>query len=182
MKKIFIVLAVAFFTNNIHAATVTGNKKTLREERKSERITLRKLRGQEVSYQSQQHFDTRFSDATNVSWTRQDYFDVVHFTEHNKNITAYYDTNSQLVGVISPSSVDKLPVASQNYINKHYKDYTIQKVIFYDDNEANPTDMILYGDQFEDSDSYFAELSNGTSQIVLHIFKDGNVDFFKKLS
>ncbi len=62
-----------------------------------------------------------------------------------------------------------------------YKDYTIGPVVFYDDNEANSTDMILYGEQFEDADNYFVELSKGTKKIVVQVSPEGVVYFFKQL-
>ncbi|MBS1747824.1 MAG: hypothetical protein JST21_16795 [Bacteroidetes bacterium] len=184
MKKAFIVLTAALTTltfTNINAQPYT-TAKAVREDIKSDRITLRKLRGTEVSNFSKQNFETRFPKATNVTWIREDYFDVASYTMNNKSMKAYYDEDSHLVGTISPSTFDKLPISARNYIGKHYKGYSPEKVIFYDDNEANSTDMIMYNTQFEDMDSYFVELSNGTHEIVLHVFKDGNVMFFKSLS
>lgn len=184
MKKVFIVLTAAFTTltfTNIYAQPNTPTK-TVREDIKSDRISLRKLRGTEVSTLSQQRFQAHFPKATNVSWSRQDYFDVASYTMNNKSMTAYYDDDSHLVGTISPSTYEKLPTSARNSIGKHYKGYAPEKVIFYDDNEANPTDMIMYNTQFEDKDSYFVELSNGSHEIVLHVFMDGNVMFFKSLS
>ena len=182
MKKIFIILLIACATNYVHAQTPDTTKKEIKEEKKSERITLRKLKGSEISYQSKQHFETRFKDAANVAWSRDSYYDIASFEMNNKSIQAYYDSEGKLVGNISPSTVTDLPAAAQKYISKHYSDYSIQKVIFFDDNEDNSTDMVLYGMQFDDSDSYFVELSSGTKQIALHVFKNGDVVFFKKLS
>lgn len=183
MKKILIVLLAAFATAYANAApTFDSTKKEIKEERKSARITLRKLKGSEVSFFSKENFQKDFKNPANVSWSRDDYFDIISFTLDNKNMKAYYDHAGELVGTISPSSFASLPDMAQKYINKHYGDYTVQKVIFFDDNEANFTDMIMYDMQFEDSDSYFVELSNGKSQIVLHVFNSGDVDFLKKLS
>jgi hypothetical protein len=54
-------------------------------------------------------------------------------------------------------------------------------VIFYDDNEHNDNDMMLYGIQFEDEDNYFVELSKGSKQIVLQVTPEGNIFFFTEL-
>ena len=36
--------------------------------------------------------------------------------------------------------------------------------------------------QFNDAESYFVELTNGTKQVVLQVYTDGNVSLFKTLS
>ena len=63
-------------------------------------------------------------------------------------------------------------------INKEYKDYTIEKVIFFDDNEDVDTDMILYGSQFDDADNYFVELRKDNKDVVLQVTMDGLVGYF----
>ena len=71
-----------------------------------------------------------------------------------------------------------LPASAQKQINKEYKDYTIEKVIFFDDNEDVDTDMILYGSQFDDADNYFVELRKDNKDVVLQVTMDGLVGYF----
>lgn len=61
---------------------------------------------------------------------------------------------------------------------KKYKGYTADAVIYFDDNEYNDTDMILYGQQFADEDNYFVELVKGSKKIVLRSNMAGDVSFF----
>jgi hypothetical protein len=42
--------------------------------------------------------------------------------------------------------------------------------------------MILYGNEFEDEDNYFVEMTNGRKTIVLQVNMEGNVSFFKDIS
>lgn len=71
-----------------------------------------------------------------------------------------------------------LPLSAQKQIARQYKDYTVQKVIFFDDNEAVDTDMILYGSQFDDADNYFVELTKDNKSVVLQVSTEGLVGYF----
>ena len=192
MKTFIVTVAAIFFAmNTISAQTeqtvksdikkVDRKEAKLRSEKRKDRITLRKLEGKEASYQSKQQFSSDFDNVQNVQWRRDNYFDVAAFTKNGKEMKAYYDFDAQLVGTVSASSFTDLPANAQKRIKKEYKDYTVDKVIFYDDNESNESDMLLYGAQFADEDSYFAELSGKGTHIVLHVTKDGNVLYFAQM-
>lgn len=72
-----------------------------------------------------------------------------------------------------------LPAKAQQEIIKHYTNYEKAPVIFYDDNEYNDTDMILYGLQFQDEDNYFIELADKKGRpIVLKVTPGGEVSYF----
>ena len=192
MKTFIVTVAAIFFAmNTISAQTeqtvksdikkVDRKEAKLRSEKRKDRITLRKLEGKEASYQSKQQFSSDFDNVQNVQWRRDNYFDVAAFTKNGKEMKAYYDFDAQLVGTVSSASFTDLPANAQKRIKKEYKDYTVDKVIFYDDNESNESDMLLYGAQFADEDSYFAELSGKGTHIVLHVTKDGNVLYFAQM-
>lgn len=153
----------------------------LKDMKRKDKITLRKLEGKEASYQSTQQFKMDFGNATNVNWTRDGFFDKATFTQNGKTMEAYYNFDAQLVGTVTPSTFSALPANAQKDIQKHYKDYKVMKVIYYDDNEANSNDMLLYGAQFEDEDSYFVELSKNNKKIVLHVVPDGGVFYFTEI-
>ena len=76
---------------------------------------------------------------------------------------------------------EDLPTDAQNFINRHYNDYSVKAVRFFDDNEANDTNMNLYDKEFEDEDSYFVELQNDSRTIIVHVTLDGDVRFFREL-
>ena len=186
MKKIFIFLAASVVTLAANAQNITQvSKKEMKHEKhlekKNERKELRKLEGNEPSYQSKDAFLGDFANATDVNWSRDKYYDIVSFTQNGIHQTAYYDYKGELVGTVIPKSFNDLPASAQKWINKKYSAYQKGRVILFDDNEYNDTDMMLYGLQFQDEDNYFIELQKGTSNIVLQVTPEGNVFYFTEV-
>ena len=92
-----------------------------------------------------------------------------------------FDYHQNLVGTTETVNFTDLPAKGQQEINKRYADFKIGQVIFFDDNEWNETDMIMYGSQFNDADNYFVELSKGNDKIVVRVDVPGYVYYFTKL-
>ncbi len=182
MKKLFILFAASVFTLAANAQQIAQvSKTTMKHEKKAARKALRKLEGNEPSYQSKEAFPGDFSNSTDVSWSRDKYFDVVSFTQDGISKTAYYDNNSKLVGTVLTKTFSDLPASAQNLINKRYAGYQKGRVILFDDNEYNDTDMMLYGVQFEDEDNYFIEMKKDARGIVLQVTPEGNVFYFSEV-
>lgn len=186
MKKLLLLSAASL----IIAVTVNAQteKSILKKEAKSEtrekretKEELRRLGGTETSYQAKQEFISDFGNTTVTKWERTDNYDKATFTKDGKEFTAYYDADAKLVGTTSYRTFGDIPMSAQKQINKEYKDYVKGDVLFYDDNEANETDMTLYGLQFADTDSYFVELQKGNQKIILQVLMDGQMFFFKQL-
>jgi len=156
-------------------------KKVARKEAKSERKALRKLERNEVNEVSKSSFFADFGNVPDVKWTKAEYLDEARFTKDGKDLTAFYDFDGKLVGTTQVKTFADLPPKGQKEIQTKYKDYSIGPVIFYDDNEYNESDMLLYGLQFEDEDNYFVELTKGNSKIVVRVDPRGIVYFFKQL-
>jgi hypothetical protein len=93
----------------------------------------------------------------------------------------FYDDQSKMVGTSNNVTFSELPKRAQQYINEKYKDYSVGPAVFFDDNEYNETDMVLYGLQFDDEDSYFVELAKDGKKIVVRSNSSGDVYFFKDL-
>ena len=74
-----------------------------------------------------------------------------------------------------------LPEAGQKQILKEYKDYTVKKIVFFDDNENNDTNMVLYNSQFDGEDNYFVELQKDDKTIVVQVTPDGLTGYFTSL-
>lgn len=194
MKKIIVSAAAILFAitaTNAQASDIALRKdiKDLRQEetsvkkdKKEQKRELRKLEGQEVSYQSKQQFYVDFGNIPVSEWKRTSYFDEATFMKDGQEMKAYYDMDSQLVGTTMDKSYADLPFTAQKYIDAKYSDYGKGSVIFFDDNETNDMDMVMYGTQFEDSDMYFIELSKNNKRIVLKVDMNGNVSFFTQLS
>jgi len=160
--------------------SVTKQEKELKAEKKEDKITLRKLRGAEVSNLSREAFFRDFGNIP-VAWDREDYFDVATFQQDDQTVKAYYDYDSQLVGTVTEKQFSDLPADAQQYINKKYGGYTAAQVSFFEDNKYNETDMIFYGKQFEDADNYFVLLEKPDRKIILQVTPEGYVDFFTDL-
>ena len=190
MKKLMIslvlllaVLAVKAQTDPTVAKNSKQAKKEMRKAHHEQKITLRELNGTDVSEQSKLQFNSDFGDKPDVVWSRDLYFDKATFTNSKgTKSSAYYDYDGQLVGTTTPASWNDLPLSAQKEIEKHYSGYQNAPVIFYDDNEANETDMIMYGVQFEDADNYFIEVRDKKDKpIVLQVTPEGEVFYFTEM-
>ena len=194
MKKIISLSTAALvFVSTINAQTTIADSnhdlaalnkedKSARHEMKKEKRELRKLEGGEVSYQSKQAFRTDFGDIHNVTWVRRTFNDQATFTNSKgEQETAYYDFYSQLIGTTEPKTFTDLPARAQKFIDEKYNGFSKEAVIFFEDNNINDMDMVLYGDQFEDADNYFIELTKGTEKLVLRVDTNGYVYFFKRI-
>ncbi|WP_212003934.1 hypothetical protein [Chitinophaga sp. HK235] len=182
MKRLIVLMALSMFIA-ISAARAQDpglTKKEIRKERHAEKKSIRALKGKEVSYQSKQRFAENYGNATDVKWERTAYFDQASFVNKDgKPMTAYYDDQSNLVGTTTPASFTDLPAAAQRNIERHFKNYKDATVVFFDDNEFNQTNMIIYGEEFEDEDNYFVELRDDNGKpIVLRVTLEGEVTYF----
>lgn len=178
MKKlIFLFAASIVYSGIIHAQD--DSAKILKEqikmdkmngyklEKKRDKKELRKLKGSEVSYNSQQAFAMDFPDIIPISSMRVTNFDEFNFTDNGKNMTAYYDADSKLVGTTETKTFDDLPASAQKIIKEKYNNYTIGNILYYNDNAQNESDMVLYDVQFNANGDYFVQLKmNGESKII----------------
>ncbi len=162
------------------AGSVTS-KNADRSERREERRALRKQSASEVSYFSEQAFYRDFGKQANVNWRHEDGFDIASFEINGIAELAYYDRDAVLVGTTQHKTFFELPAAAQQYINEKYADYTVEGIVFFDDNEANDSDMMLFNRSFEDADNYFIELSKDGKKIVLQSDPRGNIKYFSTI-
>lgn len=193
MKEILFLSAMCFgLVTTSHAQTKLAAlkseikmDKTMGESGKSDkriaRKELRKLEGNEVSYNSIQAFEKTFSHIKPSSSERLDNFDEFNFIENGKKISAFFDADFNLVGTTQIKSFTDLPAKSRALIAEKYKGFSPSNVLYLDNNELNSTHMILYNYEFEPADSYFVEMSNGFKTIVLQVKKDGKVNYFTRI-
>ena len=134
-----------------------------------------------VSSFSKEQFTFDFDHTSDATWRRTDLFDEVSFTQDGKKYTAFYDFHSQLVGTTSIVDFSSLPLNAQQQIKKNYKDYSVQAVVNYNDNELNATDIELFGFQTDAADSDFVELKKDNKRIIVQVFTSGDVTFFQDM-
>jgi hypothetical protein len=127
-------------------------------------------------------FNVDFGDFPVDQWSLIDNFSVASFTQDGQSKCAYYDFNNNLVAITTEVHFADLPANARDHIANKYADYKASEVLYYDDNESNETDLVLYGQSLQDEDSYFVELENSAEKIVLHVSLNGDVSLFKKIS
>ena len=193
MKKLLFLSAATFIlVAAVHAQTsvalvkneIKSYKKqesAMKKEKREERKELKKLEGNVVSYQTKEAFYGDFGKIPVSKWERTAYYDEATFIKDGQYMTAYYDVDSKLVGTTSHKTFADIPASAQKFIDAKYKDYSKEDVVFFDDNEWNETDMIMYGNQFADADNYFVELKKDNKEIILQVDMIGNVIVFKQL-
>ena len=160
-----------------------GSNAITKKHKKAEREERRMIRQvEDISSATMNLFAKEFPNAHHVSWTATDGFAEADFTNHGSKGVAFYDYDNGLVGTGKYISYEDLPAKSFAQIDKHYKDYTPEQVIYYDDNELNENNANVFGATL-DKDSYYALMQNKDShkEIVLQISQEGNVLFFSKL-
>jgi hypothetical protein len=119
-----------------------------------------------------------FPNAKSITWTRSAFTEAT-FYDGDVLKTAYYDEDNGLVGTTTDVDYSMLPGKARHYINKKYPGYSVRRVILFDDNESNDTDMFLFNSSFRDEDTWFPVLTSGSKQIILRVTADGNVLFFQ---
>jgi len=115
------------------------------------------------------------------AWERTDNYDEATFTKDGQVFTAFYDDEANLVGTSSAKTFVDLPIKAQKYINKKYSDYSVNGVLFFDDNEFNDNNMLLYNQQTNGEDSYFVELKKNDQEIVVQADLNSMVSFFAQI-
>jgi hypothetical protein len=184
MKKFAVLSMVFMFSLSLIYAqgpkTGKAQTKETKKEQRSERVSLKKLNGSVINPVAKNNFVTDFGNTPAEKWERSAYFDEVVFMKGGKEYRGFYDLDGNLVGTTSVAKFTDLTPAAQKEIQKEYKDYTVGKVIFFDDNEANSSDMYLYGKQFEDADNYFVELMKGAKKLIVQVTPEGAVYFFSE--
>ncbi len=185
MKKILFVSQFVLLAALIVPTYAGTNIKTIRKENRGKKKTIsphvRKEKNLDwVNYLTDQQFQLDFPSAANVKWYEGNFAEAT-FDDGSIQKTAYYDSDNKLVGTITEVTYSNLPEKAKKDIQKDFPAYDVSRVIFFKDNPDNDTDMFLYTTPFQDEDSYFAEISNGSKEAILKINMDGQVSFFQNL-
>ncbi len=192
MKTIFLLTATAMAaTTLVKAQTLVSlqdemnidksMEHSIKMKHKEDKQEFRRMKGWDVPTRTLDAFAVDFGRNYTPAWSKLDNLDEATFVQNGQPVSAFYDFNSNLVGTTQHKTFADLPVKAQQHIREHYSNYTPTDVLLFDDNENNDTDMILYGNQFEDKDSYFVELSDISKKIVVQVSMDGDVSYFTTL-
>lgn len=154
------------------------HSKTLVREVREEKQQLKALNN--IPQSIMDRFNASFPGAQDIAWSVPANYVQVNFTLDGKSKAAYYDYDNHLIGTSHYLDYSLLPAKARERIANDYKGYTPVKTMFYDDNEDNDLDMVLF-DMPLAKDSYFVQLTNGEKQIVLQVDTDGEVSYFSDL-
>jgi len=187
IKISFVALFFILFVCEVQAQDIKNyasnmGKKEKRIEIRTEHKEIRRLTENNVSDFSLKSFNASFGNkSSNVSWTKTNMFDEATFLNNGRETKAYYDLEGQLVGMTTIKTYSDLPQRARNTISKRYPDYTVESSIIYDFNKLSDAQMLMFGDQFIDSQNYFVQLSKGAEKIVLQVTPVGQVFLFSKI-
>ena len=146
MKKLFILALIAIVTGTSAFAAGTS-----------------------ASTKVNKHFTESFSKAKNVSWKTDSRFEKVSFELGNEKVTAFYDTDGDLIGTSKNVAFDKLPKGAIETITTKYTfpEYQVKECIEFSNatNEKN----------------YYVSFDTSNETVVLEINKASIVSVFDKI-
>lgn len=192
MKKLVMLFSASciftVFTNaQSDAATNSKNiadthqQTSLKKEKRNDHKKRTTTKGNEMSSRLKEEFNNDFGNIPITQWERTVNFDEVSFSKEGQAFTAFYDNSTNLIGTTAEKTFADLPSKAQQAISKRYRDYSVGDILFFDDNELNETDMVLYNQSFDDADNYFVELKKGNRKIVVEVNMKGDVSYFTRL-
>jgi len=166
MKKIFLAAAILILISGAAIANTNDHSP----------------KSKNVSYKALQNFPYDFQQAANVNWSMVGDYSEASFTQNGIAMKAFYDWEGQLAGTSQNMQYSELPALARKSIDRYYKNYSIQKIILYKDNEENENDLYPLIPE-ENSTNYFVSMTkNGSNEeIILQVTPDGQTSFFENM-
>jgi hypothetical protein len=184
MKKLFLVVGSLLVATTLTFSHSNNDLKNARKGKMEENDNIKEIMKEQrignydgISGLTKSQFASDFPDATNVHFESTKDFDEISFLQGTKEITAYYNSQSQLEGTTEKKAFNDLPSNAQHKILEKYPGYAIADVVEFNDNQSNSTEMILYGTRYDDGDNYFVELKTNSKAILVKVDLSGGVDF-----
>lgn len=187
MKKFFFLSAIIMYAFIMHAmpsfhpdTLATNKSEKTYSSKKAEKLNRREAKKYQADYKVLKSYNKSF-DTKVISWSKGSYFDIASYMNEEGQIChAYFDNDAQLCGITMMSSIEDIPERAQKFINKHYSDYTIQKVVFYDDcADASNENIQLSDELLRGQKRHVVYLYNGKNQLLVQVSKAGAVYRFK---
>ncbi|MFT3702373.1 MAG: hypothetical protein QM802_08390 [Agriterribacter sp.] len=166
MKKIFLAAAALILLSGAAMANTNDHSP----------------KSKKASYKALQNFPYDFQQADNVNWNMVGDYSEASFTLNGVAMKAFYDWDGNLAGTSQTMQYNDLPAPARKSIDKYYKEYSIQKIILYQDNEENENDLYPLIPE-ESSINYFVSMTkNGsTEEIILQVTPNGQTSFFENM-
>jgi hypothetical protein len=128
-------------------------------------ISLSSFANDEVSPTAVKSFNSSFKNATEVKWTVTDNYFKADFALNGQYVSAFYDTEGQMIAITRNISSLQLPIALQAELKSNYDAYWISDVF----EVANETGT-----------SYYITLESADTQLVLKSEGDSWSNFKKQ--
>jgi len=184
MKKLAILVIATMFTASVINAQNQSPSENESKASNTEAGTAKDpsfMNSESVNFESENSFDIDYPKASDAAWEKTGSIDQVNFVSSGQKMSAYYDFDGKLIGTATTKSLADLPEKAQKVLSSKYADYTVGPIIFYQDNDQNDANMVLWATEFDSEDLYFAELDKGGDKIVVEITPSGDVSYFTKI-
>lgn len=122
-------------------------------------------RTENVNQKAQNSFSKDFAAAKEVKWESTKEFSKVTFTLNAQVMTAYYNTNGEMIAITRNIVSGQLPISLLTSLKKDYSEFWISD---------------LFEMAAENSTTYYVTLENADTQLVLRSDSNGNWELFKK--
>ncbi len=185
MKKLAILVISSFFAFTFLKAqnqSPSGNEsRTSGREAGTEKAPILNTGNESISFESENNFDIDYPKASDVAWEKTGSFDQANFVSNGQKKSAYFDMDGNLVGTTTSVKLSDLPEKAQRILQNKYSDYTVGPILYFEDNDQNDANMVLWATEFDSQNLYFAELDKGGDKIVVEISPSGDVSYFTKI-
>ncbi len=185
MKKLFFVSVIFLLALPMMAGEMVSAKRSASAPKKETKGGKAGTRMSEetaaINPVAEENFKVEEGNTSRVRWTKEGIFDEASYVKDGIRMMDYFDFSGNLVATTSIRKFSDLPVKTQDKIKSEYKDYKVGTVLFYNDKREFPTEVYMYGHEFDSSDNWFVELKKDTRTLVLKISPDGEIFLFTEL-
>ncbi|MFT3909922.1 MAG: hypothetical protein QM737_10885 [Ferruginibacter sp.] len=122
--------------------------------------------GVNVTEKVNKAFQTSFTGASNVTWTKTDQFYFAHFVLNNDEVSVAYNEDGELLGTSQIIDKSALPQAITYSLKDQYGDFAVSSSV----NKIELTDKVVY----------FITLSNKTNSLRVKSSEEGILAVEKK--
>jgi Flp pilus assembly protein TadD len=112
-------------------------------------------------------FTQQFSTASNVNWEKTDDFYFAYFTMNNKEVSAAYNEQGELIGTSKIIAAAELPMAIGVAISQKYNGYTVGKTA---------TEI-----HFDGQTAYYITVQNEKQTLKLKCLANGDISTESKI-
>lgn len=161
MKKITIVIAALAIVIGASAFNPEPDSNLL-DPRSANAVDASK-----VTYKVSSAFTAKFKQAKKVSWRQVEDFYFAYFEINDKNYSAAYSAQGEMIAISRTVPAAQLPLAVVSILEERFADYKIP---------ANVTEIAMEG-----STNYYFTIEGATRLLQLKCSADGYIDVQKKI-